>query len=119
MSPRGVELSEMHCDAIRSRGSLITYLPIDSSGRRYLVLVATCCVPDPLHDQDCLFDGHVPRVGSFTNKGHIRRDKRMSEPLHINPVWKIFVSRSFRFRYGGSRGGLGYKFLIVTVRSLH
>lgn len=109
----------MHYDVIYSRGKPITYLLINRGGRSYLIFNGTRHIPYFLHYQQRLSDRHIPRVDSLTNEGHVGRDKCTPEPGLFDPLWKLFVSRSFGCGISGFQGLLDDELLIVTVRSLY
>src|ERR1700686_1673753 len=62
----------------------VTYFLVDCSRCRYLILIATGCIPDLLHHLDRLLNRHIPRICNLTNKRHIGRDECMSEPMWLN-----------------------------------
>jgi hypothetical protein len=68
------------------------YLLTNRARCRNLVFDVTCGVPNLLHHLDCLLNRHIPRVSGLANEGHIRGDKCMAVPSHIDPVGKLFPS---------------------------
>ena len=69
------------------------YFLINCAGHHYFILIGTHCIPNFLHDFDCLLDGDVLRISSLTNKYHVGCDKFMSESKWFNPVWKLLIGR--------------------------
>lgn len=120
-SQQGAVPSETHHIVTYFRDELVAYLLINGSVLCYRITIASCRVPDFLHDRDRVIVLHSPRVGRLTNKGHIRRDECVPEPLNIDPFGKLLSSRSFRCCSiaGGFRSFFSHKLLFATVRSLY
>jgi hypothetical protein len=93
----------------------VTYFLIDRSGCCYLVIIATGCVPDLLHHLDRLLNRHIPRIGGLTNKRHISRDERVSEPLCLNPLGESLIPRLSGSRFAGLRRFLDYELLVDSA----